>query len=64
MKKFDAGDGMFFQLWMCLGILIISFPVQIYRGWPEFQPFAMWGGFLWCTGNIMSVITIQSVGMR
>ncbi|GMH57739.1 hypothetical protein TrLO_g2586 [Triparma laevis f. longispina] len=63
VKKFDAGDGMFFQLWMCLGILIISFPVQIYRGWPEFQPFAMWGGFLWCTGNIMSVITIQSVGM-
>ncbi|GMI02104.1 hypothetical protein TrVE_jg8045 [Triparma verrucosa] len=63
VKKFDAGDGMFFQLWMCVGILIISFPVQIYRGWPEFQPFAMWGGFLWCTGNIMSVVTIQSVGM-
>ena len=48
---------------MCLGIFLVGIVLECARGFPKFQPFAMLGGSLWCTGNIMSVPTIQCMGM-
>ena len=48
---------------MCLGIFVVGCIVQVARDSPHFQPFAMLGGALWCTGNIMAVPTIQCMGM-
>lgn len=32
-------------------------------GFPDFQPVAMIGGFLWCTGNMLSVPIIKLIGL-
>src|SRR5262249_16200407 len=37
--------------------------VYIARGFPAFEPFAMLGGFLWCTGNIMVVPIVKLIGL-
>jgi glucose uptake protein GlcU len=63
VKKFETGDGMFFQWVMCTAIWIAGFAVNIYQGFPEFQPLAMLGGFLWCTGNVMVVPIVKMIGL-
>jgi len=63
VKRYETGDGIFFQWILCLGIWLSGFVVNVIQGFPEFVPFAMLGGFLWCTGNIMSVPVIKSIGM-
>lgn len=63
VKKFETGDGMFFQWVMCSAIWIVGLLVNAYQGWPSFQPGAMLGGFLWATGNIMSVPIIKMIGI-
>uniref|UniRef100_A0A6B2LA77 EamA domain-containing protein n=1 Tax=Arcella intermedia TaxID=1963864 RepID=A0A6B2LA77_9EUKA len=40
-----------------------SFVVFSTRGFPQFEPLAMLGGFLWCTGNIMVVPIIRCIGL-
>jgi len=37
--------------------------VQACRGFPAFQPLAMLGGFLWCTGNILTVPIVKCIGL-
>lgn len=51
VKRYETGDGIFFQWILCLGIWLSGFVVNVIQGFPEFVPFAMLGGFLWCTGN-------------
>lgn len=52
VKKFDAGDGVFFQWIMCTAIWIAGLIVNVVRGHhAKFQPWAMLGGFLWATGE-------------
>jgi len=65
VKKFEkqTGDGMFFQWVMCMAIWCVGLVVQAIRGFPAFEPLAMLGGFLWCTGNILSVSVIQLIGL-
>jgi len=63
VKKFETGDGMFFQWIMCTAIWLSGFAVHIYQGFPEFQPLAMLGGFLWCTGNVMVVPIVKMIGL-
>ena len=36
---------------MCCGIWLVSVIVQFALGNPQFEPFAMLGGWLWCTGE-------------
>merc|ERR1719419_1056160 len=64
VKKYDMGDGMFFQLQQALGIFFVGVIVQIARGYHSvFQPYAMFGGFLWSTGNCMCTLIIKFVGL-
>ncbi|XP_067948407.1 transmembrane protein 144-like [Watersipora subatra] len=63
VKKFETGDGVFFQLILCIAIWLPSVILNAIRGFPRFWPFAMLGGFIWCTGNMMVVPIIQCVGM-
>ena len=51
VKKYETGDGMYFQWYMCCGIFLVGLVVQAARSFPEFHPLAMWGGALWCTGK-------------
>lgn len=63
VKKFDTGDGMFFQWVLCIAIWLCGLVVQLIRGHPEFYPLALLGGFLWSTGNICVVPIIKTLGL-
>eukprot|EP01127_Copromyxa_protea_P000410 TRINITY_DN10339_c0_g1_i1.p1 TRINITY_DN10339_c0_g1~~TRINITY_DN10339_c0_g1_i1.p1 ORF type:complete len:411 (-),score=79.90 TRINITY_DN10339_c0_g1_i1:26-1258(-) len=69
VKKYNTGDGLFFQWIMASGIWMTGFMVYVIRAgqadwvFPTFEPFALLGGFLWCTGNIFAVPIIQCIGL-
>uniref|UniRef100_A0A8C2SMM2 Transmembrane protein 144 n=2 Tax=Coturnix japonica TaxID=93934 RepID=A0A8C2SMM2_COTJA len=63
VKKYDTGDGMFFQWILCASIWIVSLVVNLIRNCPQFWPLAMVGGFLWATGNITVVPIIKTIGL-
>lgn len=63
VAKYEAGDGMFFQLVLCLGVWTTGMAVFLLRHVPKFYPEAMIGGVLWCTGNCMTVFIIKSIGL-
>eukprot|EP00939_MAST-03C_sp_MAST-3C-sp1_P002999 g2999.t1 len=72
-KKFDTGDGFFFQLPFCCGIWTAGLIVMLIRYFAEdfedaasydrFYPTAMIGGVIWETGNLMSLPIIARIGM-
>ncbi|XP_018100571.1 transmembrane protein 144 L homeolog isoform X2 [Xenopus laevis] len=63
VKKFDTGDGMFFQWILCASIWIVSLVVNIILHSPKFWPLAMVGGCVWATGNITVVPIVKTVGL-
>jgi len=63
VKKIYSGNGIFFQWAMCIAIWLVGLCVYAYRSFPKFEPFAMLGGALWCSGNVMAVPIINMVGM-
>ncbi|XP_032874318.1 transmembrane protein 144 isoform X2 [Amblyraja radiata] len=63
VKKFDTGDGLFFQWILCAGIWIVSLLVNLILKCPTFWPFAMIGGFIWATGNITVVPILKTIGL-
>lgn len=63
VKQYETGDGMFFQLIVCVGIWIVGFVLNIVRGFPEFYALPLLGGFLWSTGNNTVVPIIQTIGI-
>jgi hypothetical protein len=63
VKKFETGDGMFFQWILCTGIWLTGLVVNGIQGWPRFEPIAMIGGVLWCTGNLLTVPIIKMIGL-
>nr|CAJ81902.1 similar to hypothetical protein FLJ11155 [Xenopus tropicalis] len=63
VKKFDTGDGMFFQWILCASIWIVSLVVNIILHSPKFWPLAMVGGCVWATGNITVVPILKTVGL-
>lgn len=62
IKKYSSGDGMFFQFIFCCSIFLSGIIVAIYTNC-NFYPFAMLGGFLWATGNILCVPAIKLIGL-
>jgi len=62
VKKFETGDGMFFQWVFCSGIFTLGMILQIWRK-STFYPLVMIGGLVWGTGNICVVPIIKTVGM-
>ncbi|XP_053258960.1 transmembrane protein 144 isoform X1 [Podarcis raffonei] len=63
VKKFDTGDGMFFQWILCAAIWIVSLIVNLIQNSPRFWPLAMVGGFLWATGNVTVVPIVKTIGL-
>uniref|UniRef100_A0A1W7RCG4 Transmembrane protein 144 n=1 Tax=Agkistrodon contortrix contortrix TaxID=8713 RepID=A0A1W7RCG4_AGKCO len=63
VKKFDTGDGMFFQWILCAAIWIVSLIVNLIQNSPKFWPLAMVGGFLWATGNVTVVPIVKTIGL-
>uniref|UniRef100_A0A8C0G9L2 Transmembrane protein 144 n=1 Tax=Chelonoidis abingdonii TaxID=106734 RepID=A0A8C0G9L2_CHEAB len=63
VKKFDTGDGMFFQWILCAAIWIVSLVVNLIRNSPRFWPLAMVGGSVWATGNITVVPIVKTIGL-
>lgn len=63
VKKFESGDGLFFQWVCCIAIWMTGFVLNGIRLFPQFYPLAMLGGFLWCTGNVMVVPILKMVGL-
>eukprot|EP00756_Hemistasia_phaeocysticola_P053455 Hpha_TRINITY_DN29098_c0_g1::TRINITY_DN29098_c0_g1_i1::g.156519::m.156519 len=63
IKKYDPGDGMFFQLCMCIGIFVSGFVFYLIRSSPPIQPVAMLGGVQWTIGNAMCPFIIDTIGM-
>ncbi|KAK2190561.1 hypothetical protein NP493_76g05027 [Ridgeia piscesae] len=63
VKRFETGDGMFFQWVMCTAVWLTGLVVAAVRDFPKFYPLAMAGGLMWCTGNTMTVLIIKTVGL-
>uniref|UniRef100_A0A8B9F1N8 Transmembrane protein 144 n=1 Tax=Amazona collaria TaxID=241587 RepID=A0A8B9F1N8_9PSIT len=63
VKKFDTGDGMFFQWILCASIWIVSLVVNLIQNCPRFWPLAMVGGFVWATGNVTVVTIVKTIGL-
>ena len=47
VKQFETGDGMFFQLILCLGIWFVGLIVNCIQNFPKFYPLPMLGGLFW-----------------
>ena len=62
-RKFETGNGLFFQFIMSIAIMIVGFGVQMVRKNVYFYPYAMLGGMLWCIGNTKAVPVIRMIGM-
>lgn len=63
IKRYQTGDGIFFQLMLTTGIWIVGFIVNWARGFPQFYALPMLGGFLWTTGNLNTVPVMNTIGL-
>ena len=80
VKKYDTGDGMFYQFVMCCAVWSLGLVLNLIMSdssvafsrdaglvvalkSPPFAPLAMVGGFIWASGNVMSVPCINFIGM-
>ncbi|XP_060596387.1 transmembrane protein 144-like isoform X2 [Ruditapes philippinarum] len=63
VKKYDTGDGMFFQWMFGISIGIYSLIVAQVRGNPTFYPLTMLGGALFITGNLTVVPIVKLIGL-
>lgn len=62
VKRFEIGDGMFFQFMQAIGIWTVAIVVQLIRG-SVFESYAMLGGVLWAMGNALCGVMIKCIGM-
>ncbi|CAJ1059077.1 transmembrane protein 144b [Xyrichtys novacula] len=63
VKRIETGDGMFFQWVTCAAIWVVAMLGDLMLQSPKFHPFAMIGGFIWATGNILVVPIVKAVGL-
>ena len=68
VKKFPSGDGFYLQWMMCIGILVVGIFTMLIRsvtnpGPIYLEPFAMIGGALWTTGNLLCTPTLHLIGL-
>jgi len=59
----NVRDGTFFNVWKTFGILTVGLVQWWLFNFYKFEPFAMLGGVLWATGNLMVPFIIQSCGL-
>ncbi|XP_045202940.1 transmembrane protein 144-like isoform X2 [Mercenaria mercenaria] len=63
VKKFDTGDGMFFQWVFAISIGLYSLIVAQVRDNPKFYPVTMLGGALFITGNLTVIPIVKMIGL-
>ena len=64
MKRYDVGDGFFFQLMLCAGIWLVGVVIALTRPTARsVEPLAAFGGVVWCTGQLSVAYIVQSIGM-
>ncbi|KAL4230665.1 hypothetical protein ACF0H5_011041 [Mactra antiquata] len=63
VKKFDTGDGMFFQWIFGLSTGLYGLIIQQIRGNPKFYLLPMLGGVSFITGNLTLVPIIKMIGL-
>ncbi|XP_066287229.1 transmembrane protein 144-like [Branchiostoma lanceolatum] len=72
VKRIDTGDGksfchlftaMFFQWVFCSAVWCVGLVVNVIQGYPKFYPISMLGGFIWCTGNVVVVPVLKTIGL-
>lgn len=63
VKQFKTGDGFFFQWLLCSAIFLVGVIVNAAKSFPKFYPLAMIGGWCWATGNVLTVLIIQTIGL-
>jgi len=63
VKKVATGDGLFFQLIVCVYIWAIGVCTCFVRQSFELHMLPMLGGFLWATGNLCKVPIIKCIGI-
>ena len=64
MKRYDVGDGFFFQLMLCAGIWLVGVVIALARPTARsVEPLAAFGGVVWCTGQLSVAYIVQSIGM-
>jgi len=71
VKKFETGDGIFFQWILCSAVWMTGLIVNLIRtnystgliSSIAFYPYAMLGGAVWCIGNSMVVTIIKCIGL-
>jgi glucose uptake protein GlcU len=62
IKRYNVADGMFYQYMMCSAIWICGLIVQLVRN-STFEPFAILGGAIWTTGNILIFKISDYIGL-
>ena len=63
IKKYETGDGVFYQLTVCLSIWSIGAVVNLIRDFPTFYFLPMVGGFFWTTACLNNVPMIKMIGL-
>ncbi|XP_021364903.1 transmembrane protein 144-like isoform X1 [Mizuhopecten yessoensis] len=63
VKRFETGDGIYFQLMFCHGALLVGTIIQQFRSEATFYPIVMLGGVVWITANLFLVPIVKAVGM-
>ncbi|XP_076468462.1 transmembrane protein 144-like isoform X1 [Babylonia areolata] len=62
IKKYETGDGVFFQWVLCTGIFLTGLVVQMVRQ-STFHSLVMVGGVIWATANMCVVPIFKTIGM-
>ena len=52
VKQYETGDGMFFQLILCMAAWTAGLVVNIVQGFPKFELWPMLGGCLWAVNHL------------
>ncbi|KAJ9458664.1 Transmembrane protein 144-like protein B [Diplonema papillatum] len=63
VKTYETGNGIYFQWILCSGIMFTGVAMQMIRGSPPLHPYALLGGVLWASGNVLCVPIIKMVGL-
>ena len=63
VKKFETGDGVFFQWVMSVAILIVGLVTYCIQQFPRFYIEAAIGGAIWSLGNVCVVPIVKLLGL-
>ena len=62
LKRYNKGDGVFFQWLVCVGLWMCGLVVNIVQSPDQFYVFGIIGGVIWSGGNFLLIPMIHLVG--